>query len=508
MKKTLLYGLFSIIAVAILASCSKDIGNYDYHEINQITFTDFQSATGYQAKSGEILTIDPKLDMTKDASPDPGNYSYEWSLRLGSSSAPPARDSIISVDKALNIKIGLVAGTYSLQYRVTDKKTGVEFQKRATLTVTTDIYEGYLVLNEVNGQSRLDMLSYKATSNSFEQYTDVLKKVGSTLPMQGQPYQVLCMQYTNANIAAQNYGIFVLTSAGTSRINQETFAYDQKSSIRYMFVGETPLNFAPQRIIGELSLGIYPLLYLFDNNNIYNYSTLASFYAFKYSPLNSYSASGTPFKLSPHIVTNGTAAVMYNLDKRNFVTAASYNSVALADAAPTLNYPVGYDLIYMGKDYNNKAFAVMKDPATAKYWVMRFNIGSAQTSLQQVLIPDFENAKNFVLNPDWGYLFYSIGGKVYEYDLALQQSKLMVDKGSEIITYLDFQRFFKRLAKTNLNYPTWASLLTVASYDPAGTPGSNGTMELYTVPPVNGQLIKTSSWTGFGKIVSVSYRER
>ena len=508
MRKILLYGLFLILSISILASCSKDIGNYDYHDINQVAFTDFQSATGYQAVYGQVLTINPTLAMSKDQNPDPANYTYEWSLRLGSTSAPPARDSVISVDKTLNVKILLTAGTYSLQYRVTDKTTGVQFQKRATLTVTTDVYEGYLVLSEVNGQSRLDMLSYKAANNSFMQYTDVLKMMGSTLPMQGKPYQVLCMQYTNTNITPQNYGIFILTSTGTNRINQETFAYDPKYSIRYLFVGEPPADFAPQRIIGELTFGLYPMMYLYDNNNVYNYSTLASLYAFKYSPFNLYTASGTPFRVSPQVITDGTTGLMYNMDKRNFVTAASYSSTALADVAPTLKYPTGYDLISMGKDYNNKAFAVLKDPATSKYFVMRFVIGSAQTSIQEVLIPDFQNATNFVLNPDWGYLFYSIGGKVYEYDLALQQSILMVDKGAEIVTYMDFQRFFKRAAKTNLNYPTWSSLLTVASYDPTGTPGSNGTMELYTVPTNNAQIVKANSWTGFGKIVSVSYRER
>ncbi|HEY0175237.1 MAG TPA: hypothetical protein VGC08_02600, partial [Pedobacter sp.] len=107
-----------------------------------------------------------------------------------------------------------------------------------------------------------------------------------------------------------------------------------------------------------------------------------------------------------------------------------------------------------------------------------------------------------------GYLFYSVGGKVYEYDPGIQKSFLMVDKGTSQISYLNFQTFYNRLVPATAIYKTWANYLTVGSYDPAGTTGKNGTMELYTVPQVNGQIVRVNSWTGFGKIVSVSYRER
>lgn len=507
MKKTLLYRFFMISSVLLVGACSKDIGNYEYHDINQITFTDFQTDKGYQAVFGDTLTINTTLSMSGDQQPKEEDYAYEWSLRLGSSTAPPLRDSVLSVNKVLKVKIGLAPGAYSLQYRVKDKKTGVQFQKKAALTVTTDVYEGYLVLNDVNGQSRLDMLSYKKATQTFEQYTDVLKKMGSTLPMEGKPYQVLCMQYTNANITPQNYGIFVLTSSGTNRINQETFGVAPNLNIRYLFVGDLPSNFAPQGITGELTFGIYPFLLLNDNGNVYSYSTFAG-YAFKYAPLNVYTASGQPFNVSPYRLSNGTVTLMYNTEKKNFVTASSYTSTSVTDVPLSYNYPVGYDLVYMGKDYSNKAFAVLKDPATAKYWLMRFNVGAAQNYLLEVLGTDFKDATNFALSPEWGYLFYSVGGKVYEYDLALRTSKLMVDKGSSKVSYLAFQNFYIRFSNNNPNYRIWANHLTVGSYDPAGTPGSNGTLEQYAVPEVNGQIVKTRSWTGFGKIVSVAYRER
>jgi hypothetical protein len=50
--------------------------------------------------------------------------------------------------------------------------------------------------------------------------------------------------------------------------------------------------------------------------------------------------------------------------------------------------------------------------------------------------------------------------------------------------------------------------LLVSTYDPSGTVGSNGTLSIYTVPPVNGKLVITETYTGFGKIKDIAYRQR
>lgn len=47
-----------------------------------------------------------------------------------------------------------------------------------------------------------------------------------------------------------------------------------------------------------------------------------------------------------------------------------------------------------------------------------------------------------------------------------------------------------------------------ASVDPARPEGANGTLEEYTVPPVQGDLGLVNSWSGLGRIVALSYRSR
>jgi hypothetical protein len=118
-----------------------------------------------------------------------------------------------------------------------------------------------------------------------------------------------------------------------------------------------------------------------------------------------------------------------------------------------------------------------------------------------MLATDIGKAEQFAINPDFGYIFYNVGSKVYEYDMFQKRSKLMVDKGVDKISLMKFQQVFMRSTKDVSNK------LVVCSYNP-GSPAESGKMELYNVPNLNADLSLTASYTGFGKIVSVSYRER
>lgn len=82
----------------------------------------------------------------------------------------------------------------------------------------------------------------------------------------------------------------------------------------------------------------------------------------------------------------------------------------------------------------------------------------------------------------------------------------MIDKGTAQVSFLSFPHFYDRFGKAN--YIQWSKWLNVGYYDPAGAAGTNGVLEQYAVPPVNGQIVQTNRWTGFGKITSVAYRSR
>jgi hypothetical protein len=493
MQNKLIY-LVAIIGLCFGTSCYKDKGNYDYKPINEVSVTAVDTLNGYVAYFGDTLAIDPVIKGSLAAN---GSYTYEWSIQEVNMVT-----TVISTDKDLRYRVSMPPGSYSLRLKVTDAATGVLYHLRTTLQVSTEVYEGYMVLNDVNGHSRLDMLSYQASNQQFTQITDVLAKMGSSLPPQGAPINIFCMQIAFSGLAdANSFKIYLSTASGTSSLNSETFDYKPTQDISYEMIGDVPAGFTATGFLGTLRFGVIPTIYMVADNSVF--VRLNGFPAFPYAPLNAYAGEGQTFRASKYIAANPNFCMIFNMDKRTFTRTASFNSTTVYDMPEALNYPAGKDLVYMETSYSDVIHAILKDPSTGEYSIIRFFLGSTPSYNDVITATDFDQATHFAMSPDRGYLFYSVGGKVYEYDLSLRTSKLMLDKGSEEITYLAFQNFFARTSKPT--YTAWANLLTVGSYNAAA---ANGTLEQYNVPPVNGQITLANQWTGFGKITSISYRER
>lgn len=491
--------IIAFISICCCTACYKDKGNYSYEPINEVSVTQLDTVNGYLAYYGDTLKIDPVITGTIDKG-GTGDYTYEWSYQLPSNAI-----TVISKEKNLRYKIDMLPGNYSLRLKVTDNKSGVLYHIRTNLQVSTEVYEGYMVLNEVNGMSRLDMLSYQTNTQQFTQITDVLAKMESHLPPQGKPVNIFCMQTAfTTNADASSFKIYLSTESGTSNLNSETFDYTETQDISYEMIGDVPDGFAATSFFGTLRFGSIPTVYMVAHNNVY--IRQSSFPAYPYAALNAYDGAAQPFKASPYVVASPDYCMIFNMDKRTFTRTATFNSSSVYDMLPALNYPTGKDLVYMEMSYSSVNHAIMKDPSTGAYSIIRFYLGSAPTYNDAITGTDIGKATCFAMSPDRGYLFYAVGGKVYEYDLSLKTSKLMLDKGSEEITYLSFQNFFFRTSKAT--YTSWANLLTVGSYNANGPEGANGTLEQYNVPPVNGQITLANRWTGFGKIKSIAYRER
>ena len=81
----------------------------------------------------------------------------------------------------------------------------------------------------------------------------------------------------------------------------------------------------------------------------------------------------------------------------------------------------------------------------------------------------------------------------------------MLDKGAERISLMKFQDF---APSSNAFYRNKANQLMLCSYNPGTDATKNGKMEFFDVPALNADLVLAESYAGFGKIVSVGYRQR
>lgn len=496
---------FIAITLILAYSCKKDMGNYNYNPIN--TVAQFQGLNDTTAIYGSRFRMEPKLSFTEDKEPDTGRYSYEWAY-IGPNGLGGEKMFVLATTRNLDVKMNLIARNYEFFYGVTDKTTGVKFRKKFILKVENEINEGWLLMCDVNGTARLDML-YKKTDGSFTTVVDLLQTTSSGLTLTGKP--VMVYTYSTGLLIgpdAISYGLYLGTDQGTTKIDPNTYKWKSTMGLSYEMFGEIPNDFYANAIKQRTSGSSY----LLGSGNVYVYERVSNvFYA---TPLNYIDAEKKGFKVSPFIGVDenisGLPAIFFDETNRRFVkhigTAASCTTLPDPAADKKLfSFNIGMDVLYMDCiPYNGpEIFAVLKDPATSKRFLARFsNTTNAQSFYAEIAATNFDQAEQYAISPNLAYIFYNVGAKVYEYDIFLKTTKLVLDKGAHKISLLKFPVF-----KNRSKYPDGNKLL-VCSYDPSIPEGVNGTMEQFTVPQLNADLQLYKTFSGFGKIQSISYRER
>lgn len=496
MKKIIKYIYLSLLPV-LLASCMEDLGNYDYHEINEVSIDLNDSYVAYQ---GEQFKIEPNLDFSLDKSGNPDNYEYEWFLHNPTALAGD-KEKFLSDERILDIQLSVAPGVYKGYYRVRDKETGVQVSTRFDLEVVSSVYEGWMVMSDVNGKARLDMAS--RIEGEYLVIPDILAYTGSQLKLEGAPGSVFCYEYDRTM-----YGIYVTSEVtGTTKIDPDTFDWSEDLRLTYEATGSFPVDWKADKMYNK---GKRSALTISNGSMYYCFYDFGVGYGV---PINMVVGEAAPYTISQYASVDHTVGVdqtiLFDEDNKRFLRHMGLSSEesTLMPEGTLFDYNIGMDLVYMGhSDYNGgEAFAVLND--NGKYYIAR--IAQQKNSLNQVYfetvnVPGFEQAENFTVHPDFGYLFFNIGAKVYEYDLSSMVAHEMLDYGNKSISHLEFYD----LESSREHTADFERQLMVATNDSSLPAESSGKLEFYTVPPVNGQITLDSELEGFGKIVSISYRER
>ncbi|MDQ2177170.1 PKD-like family lipoprotein [Marinifilum sp. D714] len=146
--------------MAILVySCSEDLGNYDYKDLNNISVSDIPADTSIQVLSRLVLEPIIERDLVED------EKALEFVWRLG--------NDTISTERNLDyiIPTSTQFGTNDCFFTVLDKNTGVRYYFDFKLNVTSAFGFGYYVLSEKQDQSSL--ISYLRTD--YEEYPEWTK---------------------------------------------------------------------------------------------------------------------------------------------------------------------------------------------------------------------------------------------------------------------------------------------------------------------------------------------
>jgi hypothetical protein len=129
-----------ILLTIVVCSCHKDLGNYSYHDINSLTV---KLDSSYSGMYGQRFTVKPEIRITMDKSEnldDTSKYGFEWYVIDPAFIPVTSAKVVLSTQHILDTVLTLRPGAnYTLNCKITDKKTGVKWAGTALLTVTTSI---------------------------------------------------------------------------------------------------------------------------------------------------------------------------------------------------------------------------------------------------------------------------------------------------------------------------------------------------------------------------------
>ena len=157
--KHLKYFVICLLGTLLLPGCYKDLGNYDYDEINRVQFSNFPTEKQYAFKNVDSIKVYPKVTGTL-AKENLSDYFLKWEAVVKSGSVDGKTTFVLDSNTLnLNYFVRLPEAEYTVYLLVKDNTTQVTWRQGFDLKVTSTTNEGWLILSDVNGFSRLDMVS-------------------------------------------------------------------------------------------------------------------------------------------------------------------------------------------------------------------------------------------------------------------------------------------------------------------------------------------------------------
>lgn len=182
--------LYSLLITLLLPACYDDMGNYDYHEINELEVDSILPS--YSIDRYDTLFIKPVLRGTQYE--DTSRFTYQW--EIGTQTVGSAHD--------LKLYVELTEGLKFSRYVVTDKETGVKkyhsFNVEIKSSTAADLI---MVLSKYQGRAELSYLRLdKEADWQVNYFKDRFKQ---DLGINPQKFIVCYTERMSANYPFVNY---------------------------------------------------------------------------------------------------------------------------------------------------------------------------------------------------------------------------------------------------------------------------------------------------------------
>ncbi|MDE7373976.1 MAG: hypothetical protein K2M86_01405 [Odoribacter sp.] len=495
-----LQAIWICIGTLLCVSCYDDLGNYDYHSINEIKVVD-GIAEQYAAYSlVDTLKISPVLSFTEDST-SVDRFEYGWFVAQSSFGAGKLEK--IYDRKDLVYPVNLPIGNYIVLFKVKDRVTEVEWSSYTYLSVTTLFTNGWMLLGERDGNVSLDMVAIAKGDTVV--MTDVLKT--SELPVLKGPRKMISTNHFSKSVC------LLLTDDGTYELNKNSLASDATENIlKDMYDPEVSPDFVCSDVVQWSGNR-----YMIGNNMFYinDFLTMSSAYG---NPVNKYAGNASEyFRVFPELIWTvssyggalgyGGYVIVYDMDNKRFASFTPYanNCDTLPDSADDVfKWKTGNEMLavfnskYKSNAGNYTSYAVMKSPDN-RYYIYSFYALSPKKGGRFDItdLPDIAQATQFAFSGNYPYMLYVFGSKLHacEFLAGGVTHKELADFGDEI-TMLHFDTY--REGGKDVFY--------VATYNEQ----NGGTVRKYQVKDnpnvIEIERIEEVDWTGLCKVTSMCWK--
>ncbi|MDE6090616.1 MAG: hypothetical protein K2G41_07915 [Duncaniella sp.] len=437
MKKIYMLPLLALC----LSACVDDEGNYKYSDLNEVTIENFESR--YSAISQvDRIQISPEVSSTLYGE-DTSDMEFTWSVCLDNLSH---EHIVLSHEKDLDWLVDIDPGSYNLYFTVRSKSEGVEDLFQASLTVSSPLTTGFLVLGDLVSDNRcaVDMIAMP-TGRDTMVVEDVYDN--SQLRLQN-PEKIIFAGYHYSGAEGHRQALWMLADNKARRMTsgssfEDLGEFNDLALVEVDYPVTKPAvmrdMFPHQSVISGRAQNLSQMYRGYVTDEVV---VVASVMMLEYftEPCNRYerNSSSPLFKPSPYVFYRAaynsaySTCLIYNMDDDCFayVNYSEYNSTKLKDSETD---PWKFDarsegrkLVYGENTFSNVSYALMTD-SDDNYYIYGFTAPTSATgtAAKQALVTvdksiatDFDKASNYMFSATRTSVFYTVGSRLYQYDWA------------------------------------------------------------------------------------------
>lgn len=488
--KQLMHKLLQLVTlVVLLASCSKDKGNYAYTAINDLTLN--TGADTFYITRLDTLDIQPVITGM-----DPNRTRYEWRVYPISNPAiplDPGRIDILSRERNLHEQITLLASSryYNLDLVVTDTLTGVSYFKNMYLQVTTDFQLGWMLLEQKADHADMSFITLRDVV-----FHNVYSVTNPDKPLPVSSHKLIS---TDASGLLGKLNMVYYDGGGYVLDNNSLAVIADYEDIFF----SPPAVIQPQNLIKPSAFSWGP--YTFTDGKVH---AVNGIYASKLFGAAFTQPDTKGYRLAP-FVAGGLAygGIFFDQLNHRFLYDGGSTSTSLK------TFPANTGLAFELGDVQKKMlimkaglgsilfptnfYAIFKNENNDDCFLYTINAdGNLNTNpvaqAQQAILnsPNVHRSPDYMFSNSIRQMYYAADNKLYVYDMAANQSRVIYEFApGENITTLQLEN----------------NTITLATYN-----GAAGGGTVYFLPLAGtGDILNNTyskKFSGFDKIVHLVYK--